>query len=1356
VPTMQRDWVAVWYTLLLAVWIFSAVSWIGPALGCTQTCASSMIDKDLLAMMLVFMMNTVVFVAAVSLRSSAHRCRRSKDTADEDDVTEFSIDGFDGTESLARPGDAAPGQALPLTCRERVQAKLASLRAALPWTGSRASSGGAGGDAGTLTPSSSGGYVAESALTSRLGAARSSAASPLARPSTFDVEDSPGSALSSAKRASNGGDAAKDEFDISAVSMEMLSLLQLVRQPDELVFMHCGSDAYLYMRFQKYTINIMWVMFLTSAFLLCPAQMHVAEQQRANGIPREVTTFYAWANAGNLPNVERRCLKSGALCTSQPHRCPDPADLCEQTERMWVHLFATYFYSFLVFVWLSEYRRLMVKLTDPTFAQELNSRVKDVQRWGKTDSASASAQDELLATEAQSRTLICKHVPANLSRFNIQAVIDQSLPDYLLAVHVPSRVGNSLWSKFPCLEEQGSGSGCIFLTFRTRAQARSVLNIFKRMHKRAEAKQSLQVDFGAIGTFGINFGIDLPDFVQETINAATDIDHHLDRVLDQLGEVTEAVDETWRQYFGRHWARMEAMCCGRSQIGITDASSETTEQGGAAAATAEPSGPEAKLGEASSSASIYGNAPVQSTFKMELEPEPETESAPSIFAEEESAPSIFAEEITPPAASASRDGSESPTRPSPSAKRIKARRGAISIDPEEIARAQAETAGPTGTTHGDMPFLDASQLSLRPSSRTTSALAESESSSAPWAASLQSSPRALAGNDDEDLSLVLPDEFKAKKWTVQWAPAARDVQWNNLHIGSKQRTVRSIVFTALLWTVFLSISYAYHRWQMESTMATLLVQITKNATGIKKDAMLTNNLNGRSYSVGMLIYGLETIYAPVIVLCVVNYGILPQCINVASYLEGKRKRSSIEKSILRRTFMFMLVLVLLLPSFAIKTPGKFLQNLKAASDAVNSDKSYDWKIGYCKNACRCYGATSFHVCDPDDASIVSDSDILQKNVITDKNPDGDYMPCDDPYGGRAPCKRMWDPNGNASYPTRCYNDTIQKYWDKLYPKRAGKINGCTRYTDDKLHNGEPDYTKLFPVCKDNKVHCHHVTVDCVGDCDSNDYLRIIGGFVLGANAPFMFSFILSASLLGTAWQLMNVAFWLFCLVSSLVAKHKNKKTSDVNVQFWDVVSGKDDKMAKTMKENGFAFELGYYYAVQLVIFAIVLFYSVHFFPITFAGLLYFNCKHFVDKFNMLYVYPTSAGSGHVRSGGQLSGTVYDMVLFVLCLMQFGMACFFYVKDPRSAYYVLYLLTATLGWLVVSLRRKAPVNADVKFGDEAREVLESTVGVPSGTDGGAVVTRVTTAHITKRQISQAYMQPVDKSVQQHWMSSIMEQ
>ena len=103
------------------------------------------------------------------------------------------------------------------------------------------------------------------------------------------------------------------------------------------------------------------------------------------------------------------------------------------------------------------------------------------------------------------------------------------------------------------------------------------------------------------------------------------------------------------------------------------------------------------------------------------------------------------------------------------------------------------------------------------------------------------------------------------------------------------------------------------------------------------------------------------------------------------------------------------------------------------------------------------------------------------------------------------------------------------------------------------------------------------------------------------------------SLLGTGWQLLNLAFYFFCLVQSACKKKTDgaqagsDSETDSGLEFWDIAAGAD-KVQKTMKENGWAFEIGYYYAVGLVIFAIVIFYSVHFPPVSFAGLLYFNCK----------------------------------------------------------------------------------------------------------------------------------------------------
>jgi|EP01046_Picozoa_sp_COSAG06_P012780 hypothetical protein len=326
------------------------------------------------------------------------------------------------------------------------------------------------------------------------------------------------------------------------------------------------------------------------------------------------------------------------------------------------------------------------------------------------------------------------------------------------------------------------------------------------------------------------------------------------------------------------------------------------------------------------------------------------------------------------------------------------------------------------------------------------------------------------------------------------------------------------------------------------------------------------------------------------------------------------------------------------------------------------------------------------------------------------------------------------------------------------------INGCSRNSSTAFGEpGGPDYHHLWPVCQESKIYCHHVTVDCQGICETNDYLKIIGNFVLAANASFLYCFVVSASLLGTGWQLLNLAFYVFCLVSIACKKKSDSSqdgAGDDEIDIWDVAIGAD-KAQQTMKENGWAFEIGYYYAVGLVIFAIVIFYSVHFPPVCFAGLLYFNCKHFVDKYNLLYVYPVDAKAGHVRSGGQMGGTVHDLVLFSLCFMQLGMAAFFKVKDPESTRLCIYLFAMSLAWLFVSVKRAPPANSEIVFGDEHIEILDVPGSSASGGDtpsssssrdltregggtGAQAAAGKTNKHskpvVTTRHLQQAYAQP----------------
>eukprot|EP01043_Picozoa_sp_COSAG02_P027098 COSAG02_NODE_1582_length_11838_cov_3.471420_2_plen_160_part_00 len=138
-------------------------------------------------------------------------------------------------------------------------------------------------------------------------------------------------------------------------------------------------------------------------------------------------------------------------------------------------------------------------------------------------------------------------------------------------------------------------------------------------------------------------------------------------------------------------------------------------------------------------------------------------------------------------------------------------------------------------------------------------------------------------------------------------------------------------------------------------------------------------------------------------------------------------------------------------------------------------------------------------------------------------------------------------------------------------------------------------------------------------------------------------------------------------------------------------------------------------------------------------------QHFVDKYNLLYVYPVDAQAGHVRSGGQMGGTVHDMVLFSLCFMQLGMAAFFKVKDPKSARLAIYLFAVSLAWFFVSVRRASPANSEIIFGDEHIEILDVPISPRQRSDAGltresTATTKQTKPGVTIRDLCTAYAQP----------------
>lgn len=1299
----MKDWVSLLVWLLASVWCFSFFCWVGPTVpgvwgeGCVsvqagvdedlcadivdsdkwlghfpkthmqenmRTCQSAgrcnyvgvkigealraVEDRDLLTMMLVFMMNTLVFCTAVLIRSSGHRCQRSKADGTNHGAVRFDLNNFDTTPSLIPDTNVAR----PTDIKSKVTNRLKSMRS------SRADELLGQADAATSHGVSS--FEVESGGTQR---------------------DSP----------SPGTDA--DSLGLEKISMEMMGLISIVRQPDELVYVHCGADAYLYMRYQKYMINMLWVMLLVSLVVLLPNQYSHRDSIGAD--TEFLNTFYLWANAANLPGKD------------------------DGGGRMYPQLVATYFFSILVFIWLAEFRKLMVKLQDPTFVQELTSKVQDVERWGAQDDSNRAALEDAITQEARSRTLIVQGVPTDLSRAQLRSAIQAATGDQLLAVHVPLRHGRSMLSRtgLAYFQPRGSGSGVVFLTFRQRAHARRFRDAFKRMDAKNKQKQSLQVDLGAVGTFGVDLGVELPTFVQETIDRVTDVDAHLESVLTEIEtnvvraeDATESVTQVLRNL----------ICCWPQR-----------------GASIEP----------------QSNSPQSS--------EPAGDS--SIVRTRSASPSRQA-------------GPDSPTRQGSPTRLASPALEDDDGNPRGLSTGRNATSG---ESPGDVEHF-------------TNALADGVPTAGDLAQAAVTESMRGRGRSDPDLDF--PESFNSKKWKVNWAPERNDVVWSNLHISDRERKLRKLISFVVLTLAFFTIAFLYNKYAMERSMTQLLTEATKDTTGIEEGAMFDNSLNGKSYQFGKLIYGMETIYAPVIVLCLVNYGILPVLCMVSATLEGRRKNSSIHLAVLRRNYVFMMINILILPMLALKTPDAFMAQFKQMSDNIQMAKTYDWQIGYCHNGCLCYGASSFHVCDE---TSFSEWEKLQH----DEEDNLLFHPCD-----RQPCQ-PGDVPGDSSKPERygsvgpggdpkrlpdghptwgCYNastgqnNNIMASWKAAHGTEF--INGCSRNSSTAFGEpGGPDYYHLWPVCQESKVYCHHVTVACHGICETNDYLKIIGNFVLASNASFLYCFVVSASLLGTGWQLLNLAFYVFCLVQIACKKTTNATDSqdgdgdgdgDDGIEFWDIAAGAD-KVQQTMKENGWAFEIGYYYAVGLVIFAIVIFYSVHFPPVSFAGLLYFNCKvctahassssragshasllaycvqHFVDKYNLLFVYPVDAQAGHVRSGGQMGGTVHDMVLFSLCFMQLGMAAFFKVKDPESARFAIYIFAVSLAWYFVSVRRASPASSEIIFGDENIEILD----VPSSpAQNGARTPRQATAPkqakhlkstVTIQHLAEAYAQPEDR-------------
>jgi hypothetical protein len=1091
-------------------------------------------------MMLVFIMNAIIFTISVSIRACGHRCGRKKKIVEEEDDDreyELDLDTFDKTQPVPRPSTT--------TIKELTGAqKLAGFARKT---------------------------FAKNNADDNRGSLRTSI---FDRDSTFTIGDGAEELADEDEEANEG------LFDIEAASMELFSLLNIVRQRDELVFVHCGTDAYIYMRYQKFMITMLWCM----SFVGMGLMLFQYSKRDKDNID---ATFYAWANAGNVHMPE----------------CSDSGDELHTTGCMWPHFFASVFFSGCVLVYLKEFRKLMVKLTDPTYVQELESRVPEIERWqgmGEQD----DHDNEIVMRESKGRTLMLDHIPRDLSKWDLEKEVDKILPGQLMVAHLPCRLGKSMMTKVPIasvathFQSKGAGSGSAFLTFKSRAQARKFRSVFRKIQKMKENKQSIN-----IAGEEVNLYFDIPQFLKSTIERVTD----LDGIVKETEQILTLENTNLLRRF--------LFCCPRREaVGAVGAL--TLDDNADTSQAAYVSADELPDRATTSPSAASPERVVQFGLETEFEPEPERDAdllanpAGGVGRE-----SVVADPWDSPRPAAASDYSHEPDLPPPD------------LGGDEI---REHSVSPDGRSNSPDSLRDS--LSPSPESRTPQ-----------------------ANEADDRMVMKLPEHFKAKSWTVAWAPEASDIMWMNLHVGRRARRIRVIIFNLILLAIFLAIAVALQRYDYQTSLAGEMREVV-NATGIGDHD--EKHMFGHTLQFGKLAYGLSTYYAPVMVLTIQNFGIMPVVCMATAANQGYRLRSLQEKSVLVKNFTLLFFNLLILPSLALRDTAALTKNLQFMTASHDANEAYIWQMGRCDYNCRCYGASTLHVC----------------NAAVDKD---------------FPCERTWDDYG--PFKAKFGEEPTQKLTD-----------GCARHT---THKGNPD--KDYPLsvlCHHNTVYCHKVTVACVGPCDFDDSAKVLGNLVLNLNASFMFCFVLSASLLGTAWQLLNLAFFIFCFVKAKCGKLSASRGKDKDVMFWDMAAGDNEGIKNTMKKEGWAFELGYYSAVGLTIFAIVLTYSVVFPAILLAGLLYFNCKHFVDKYNLLYVYPVDAKCGHVRSGGLLGATVHDIVLFTLCFFQLIMCAFFYLKNRNAMFYEFIMFMGTFAWFLVCLRQPPPATTEVKFGDENRQVV----------------------------------------------------
>ena len=130
---------------------------------------------------------------------------------------------------------------------------------------------------------------------------------------------------------------------------------------------------------------------------------------------------------------------------------------------------------------------------------------------------------------------------------------------------------------------------------------------------------------------------------------------------------------------------------------------------------------------------------------------------------------------------------------------------------------------------------------------------------------------------------------------------------------------------------------------------------------------------------------------------------------------------------------------------------------------------------------------------------------------------------------------------------------------------------------------------------------------------------------------------------GVLYASSSVALYMLCSIFQ-----KIRATPDDSA-----IDHEEDEMKKGLsdKKDKWFFDMGFNIAYTLVIYCLILIYSQIAPLITIFGFLYFTNKYWIDKYNLMYVYPKEYG-GQGKLYQEIAGQQYVSIL-ISQLVVFG-------------------------------------------------------------------------------------------------------